>query len=251
MNEIEINNFTALQSSWLSPVLMQQIYNIDLANDGILKGGFLSWSRRLHRKREVYFPDKIHRHAFEIYLQFSKQVPYKWGAARLGMSEHSLRETIEVMSERGILISNNMDFSGQVIGEDLVREFYKYFEGFQQQSFGSHSSFCKKLHETIQKELDVEIEPLFCVTSQIIDVDEPDYSHSIDKITQEPIGLRYTVWLELDKSRPISLEPDACSLKLFVEKEELLTSFLFPGQSHHIHSHVIKLKEIVGSVKGE
>jgi hypothetical protein len=86
---------------------------------------------------------------------------------------------------------------------------------------------CRALHDAIRTELDVKVEPLLCVTSRILDPEEPDVAAAFDAITLDPVGLRYQVWLNTDK--PVNLRADVCSLKFYAQHERELRKRILQG----------------------
>jgi hypothetical protein len=94
-------------------------------------------------------------------------------------------------------------------------------------AFSSHSSMCRALHDAIKAELNLVVQPLLCVTSTVLDTENPDLADAFDAITLDPVGLRYQVWL--DTRKPVNLRPDVCSLKFYAQHENELRAHVMKG----------------------
>lgn len=197
-------------------------------DDAQLWGAFQAWSLRLRRPREVLRPSEVNRHTFESYLQQSRLLPEKTAAVRVGMSIDSFQNVLATLDEKGIIVVNTRDFSQQVVTESLIREFHNIFPALQNRTFGDHDDFCSRLHAAINDDLGIQVEPVYCETSEALGQEPADFAYDYDCFTGKPIGLRYQVWLDFKK--PINLRPDACSMKLYVEKEDQLKPLVFAGR---------------------
>jgi hypothetical protein len=220
-----------LPLEWVTDNVIEKLYGIKMPDDKLF-GTFQSWSSRLKSRRNVLRPGEVNRHAFESYLQYSHLMPIKIAAARLGMSADSLREIIDLMDSRNIIVLNTRDFSEQLVYETLIREFNTYFPGLQNRIFNDHNDYCRRLQEAVSSELDVTIEPMYCVFSEFLKENPPDFAYDYDCLTGEPVGLRYQVWLNFNK--PIYLRPDICSLKTYIDHKEELRPLVFSGKEPEI-----------------
>lgn len=106
-------------------------------------------------------------------------------------------------------------------------QLFRAFASLRHKTFSDHSLKCRALHATIRAELHIEVEPVRCVTSILLDPTEPDMAAAFDAITLEPVGLRYQVWLDADK--PVNLRPDVCSLSFHAKHEAELRAYVMKG----------------------
>jgi hypothetical protein len=216
-----------LPCEWV-PFEVIELLNGIKRDDAQLWGAFQAWSLRLRRPREVLRPNEVNRHAFESYLQQSRLLPEKTAAVRVGMSLDSFQDVLDTLDKKGNIVVNTRDFLQQVVTESLIREFPSLFPALQNRIFGDHDDFCSRLHAAIKDDLGIEVKPVRCETSEALGQDPADFAYDHDCFTGRPIGLRYQVWLDFKK--PMNLRPDACSMKLYVEKEAQLKPLVFAGR---------------------
>jgi hypothetical protein len=215
-----------LQKEWAPFDVIDLLYGIK--KEEKLLGGFRAWSSRLRRPKEVERSDSINRWSFEAYLQQSGLLSVKMAAGRLGMTKESFEEVLAKLEERNSIADKMVKISDQVVPESLVRSFHELFPDVRFKVFGNHSSYCKTLHQAIEKELKIEAQSIHCVTSEALGDDPSDFAYQFDCLTGDPIGLRYQVWLDFGK--PFFLSPDACSLKLYEKNERYLKKFVLAGR---------------------
>ena len=231
---------TWLPEEWVPFEVLGFLYGIR-KDDAALWGSFRSWSSRLRRPLKVLSPDQVHRHAFESYLQRSGLLPIKQAAARLGMTKDSFENVLTVIEASDPLVASMQSFSRQLISESLLRSFHERFPKLRNTTFSSQDSYCSAIHKELKKDFNIDVEDLRCITSKLLD-DKPDYAYEFDCFTDEPIGLRYQVWLDFKK--PINLRPEACSWNLYVEREKDLKGLVLGGDEPSIPSKVkAKIKE--------
>ena len=240
MTEDQIKRLNQLQEQWCPSQLFRELHGLDLENDTRLLGFFRTWSKRFRKKDQVERQHdtcrEFDRHTLETFLQVNGLVSFKWGAVKLGMDEDSLKKIIEALEGDALLVSSPS--SSQVIEERLVRNLHKQFPELRYQIFSSHSAKCSALHAQVRETLGIDVKPLRCVTSEILTPQDPDYAASFDAITSEPIGQRYQVWLDFKK--PINLNPDCCSLKLYAQNSDQLNPFLMRGEAPNVPEGLAK-----------
>lgn len=208
-----------------SPRLIEDVYGLRLPDEQLL-GRVRSWAARLRKPRPVEREGRIDRVLLENYFQWSRTLPNKWAAARLGMSQRSFEEVLARMEECGVFLRNTFDFSAQTVEESLIRDVRSYFPELQSRLFSDHDAWARAVHQAVESALGVAVEPIFCVTSCALGEDPPDYAHEFDIITGDPVGLRYTVWLDLGK--PINLRPDVCATLTYAQHKAVMAPYLFP-----------------------
>lgn len=192
-------------------------YGIDFNAEKHLLGRFRAWASRFKNINDVMDSTTIDRFVFESFLQFSKLIPLKYAAIQLGTDEVSLKEVIKKMQADGMLPYHTDFDSSQIIEEPLIDNFTKLFPQLNGSIFSSHSSICKAIHESVKNDLKIDVKPLFCKTSKLID-DSPEYAYEFDALTSEPMGVKYQLWMDTEK--PIILKPDACSMLTYFECEK-------------------------------
>ncbi len=220
-----------LKNPWVSFELLKRLYGIDKEDAG-LWGSFQMWGMGHRRPREVLRPEAVDRHAFEAFLQQSGLLPLRIAAARLGMLEDSFVDVLGRLEETGALQPNGTGHSSQLVTESLLRSFHTRFPKLRSSVFSSHDEFCAALLPVIEAEIGVKPVPLYCATALAIDKTLPEFAHDFDCLTQEPVGLRYQVWLDLGK--PMFLRPDICSVKTYVDHEQELKLVLFAGKEPEV-----------------
>lgn len=223
MSEIK-RRMEALSDSWAPSNLMAELYGI-ASYDARLTDAIVSWGRRFQIKPEdITNGTAINRHYLELFFQKTKILPLKLAAARLGMNEDSLTN----VATRLEINRNDLDISISpqegYINDLFIRDIRTFFTSLRSTIFYSHSDMCDQLHQAISEELDIKVDPVFCVTSKVLNPDSPDYAFEYDAVTGDPIGLRYQMWLSTGK--PISLRPDACSWITYFKHYEVLGDYL-------------------------
>jgi hypothetical protein len=150
----------------------------------------------------------------EIFLQRQRMLPLKWMGARLGMNEQSAREILRAL-QAGVLPIVYEYFDKQLVLESFKDDLLQSLKSLRFRTFGSHSDFCRRLHEAVAQELGVAVQALMCHTSQELGEGNVLYAHDFDCITFEPLSVKHSAWLNFGK--PLSLPPDRCS-KLFLAR---------------------------------
>lgn len=187
----------------------QKKYGIDFRANKQLLGRFRAWALRFKYRKDVIDSMRIDRFAFETFMHFSKLIPLKYAAIQIGTDEISLKKIMTEMQDRGLITYQiDLDFA-EIIEESFVKNFAQLFPQLDGMIFDSHSSFCEAIHDVVHRDLQIKLKPLFCVTSELID-ESPEYAYEYDALTDEPMGVRYQLWMDTEK--PIILKPDACSM---------------------------------------
>lgn len=238
-----IERLEVLADPWWGESLIEEHYGGLPSKE--LRGRFRVWARNRLRPIEVERPGKIDRYAFETYLQSAKLVPVKWAAATLGMTDSSLLNVLgEIanrgMNPRGALGDDQLTNEDRLVDEVVLRDFRKLFPALQYTYIADHNERCRVYHEVIKDDLDIDVEPLWCITSQAMGEEPRWYAHEYDAITLEPVGLRWQVWLDVGK--PINLYPDVCATKTFIEHRDLLESRLFGDQSPEVPEQLVQAR---------
>jgi hypothetical protein len=212
-----------LRSDWIDESTLKAIYGLDLTNQAFERD-LIRWDRLLRRPRDVLKEGKIRRFALETYFQHKKLMPARWAGARIGMDNHSFDEIIQVVEERGL--SEEFRTNTGLVSEAIDRLLIQILPPLQNRIFSDHDNFCRRLHEVIKDEWGLAIQPLHCVTA--VALKERDYSYAFCMLTDQPVGLRYRVWLDLGK--PMNLPPDTCSYVAYFDNQALLASALLGSQ---------------------
>jgi hypothetical protein len=188
-------------------------YGINFLAEDQLTGRFRKWAIRFKNRKDVMTSVHIDRFAFELFLQHSKLIPLKYASIQLGMSEESLKTVIKKMQTDGEF-PYLVDLDSSVIEGSLIENLVQMFPQLDKTIFNSQPELCKGIHEAIKTELEINVEPIFCKTSKLID-ESPDYAYEYDALTAEPMSIKYQLWLDLGK--PIILKPDACSMLTYFQ----------------------------------
>ncbi len=226
MNEEQKNRLKALKERFCTRALITELYGIDFPDENLI-GHLKVWGHQFYKKDDLVKPDgAINRHALELFFQACRLLPMKLAAARLGMGKDSFMAVLTTMKREG-MDYGLYDIEEQTIQESYIRKIHKNFSELSRTIFGNHSDYCERLHQAIKNYLDIEVEPLHCITSEALKQDPLLYAYEFDVITLEPVGLEYSILLDFKK--PIRLRPDSCSMKLYARESDILREFVLAG----------------------
>lgn len=208
-----------LRADWIDETTLKVIYGLNLANQA-LERDIIRWAKLLRRPRDVIKLGRISRFLLETYFQHKKLLPARWAEVRIGMAHDSFEEMTQVIEDRGLAEGFRTDAG--LVPEAIDRLLIQILPPLQGRIFSDHDNFCRRLHEAIESEWGLRIEPSHCVTA--VALKEPDYSYAFCMLTDQPVGVRYRVWLDLGK--PMNLPPDTCSYLAYSQNQVLLESAL-------------------------
>jgi len=220
MTSEEEARFHQLQQSWCPAKLIEEIYGLDLRS-GKLRDYFERQSSLLKRP-EILRDTQVHRYHFETTLQANQLVPRKWAAAKLGMTEASFRTMYSYLETNGLL--STFHIIPELINKYFDDEITQLFNELRFTTFANHTAFCTKIHEALSSRFGLKIEPLYCVTSEVLKEQPCDFAQVFDCITLNPVGMKYKVWLDFKK--PMNLRPDYCSTLFYAQERVALEPFL-------------------------
>ena len=166
--------------------------------------------------------DCVSRYELEGYMVRADVVPRKWMAARLGMTLVSLERLLDKLADFGMHTSRyeiTSEFVATALSEDLAR----FIQNLRFRTFRDHNDFCRRLHVAIKDEIALEVEPMFCSTSEQLGEDPPRYSMHFDCLTLKPLSTKHSAWLDFHK--PIRLPPDRCSKLFYAANREALRPY--------------------------
>jgi hypothetical protein len=216
--------------AWCGTAVVVDLHGIDLPADARLLSAFRAWSDRFRGdatvERVTGKSREINRHALEMFLLQNSLISQKWAAVYLGMESETFRTVVNRLETDGVPTQTGSSVSDQVVRQREAAQLFKAFPSLRNKIFSDHSRMCRALHDAIQKELKIKVDPVLCVTSSVLD-SEPDVAAAFDAITGDPVGLRYQVWLETKK--PVSLRPDVCSLLFYARNTAELRGHVMKG----------------------
>ena len=122
-----------------------------------------------------------------------------------------LKEVVDRLEGRGDLVQVRSDVSNQLVRQREAASLFRAFSLLRNKVFASRAGMCIAFHAAIASDLKIDVTPVYCVTSAVLEPEAPDIAVAFDAITMDPVGLRYQVWL--DTKKPVSLAADVCSLK--------------------------------------
>jgi hypothetical protein len=220
----------ALLNPWCDADFIEELLGVDVLGDARLGSEFRSWSARFLGASQVERPmgqgPQVHRHHLETFLLQNGLVSWKWAAVNLGLDTITLKTVVDRLEGIGSVLQLRTTFSDQLVRQREAALLFRAFPRLRGVLFSNHSRMCHALHEAIRTELKIDVEPVLCVTSAILDA-TPDTAAVFDAITLDPVGLRYQVWL--DTKKPISLRADVCSLKFYAQHESELRDYVMAG----------------------
>jgi hypothetical protein len=214
-----------LQEDW-DEAMLHTIYGLELGDEDFMID-LVRWGRLLKRPRDVRRNGSLSRIALETYLSQRKLRPRRWAATRLGMTPPSLDEVLD--GETAEMLPREVLFGRSLVAANLDQILIQVLPALQSRIFGDHNDFCKRLHPALGG-VGIVVKPMYCVTSKELDPADPDYSYEYCMITDDPIGLRYNVWLDFKK--PMNLAPDTCSTKAYFDpgRHPLLSPFVMGSE---------------------
>jgi hypothetical protein len=221
----------ALVDPWCSPGLVMDLLGIDLLADPRLFGAIRSWAARFRGDepvvRQTPSGPQIHRHALETFLLQNGLISWKWAAIHYGLEAQVLKDVVDRLEGHGDLVQVRSGVSDQLVRQREAASLFRVFPLLRNKVFASHAGMCIALYAAIKSDLNIDITPMYCVTSAILDPKNPDIAVAFDAITMDPVGLRYQVWL--DTQKPVNLAPDVCSLKFYAKNEADLRPYVMKG----------------------
>jgi hypothetical protein len=226
-----VGRLAALTQPWCPADFVAELLGVDVPGDPRLASAFRSWSTRFRGESQVERTrgggPEVDRHNLETFLVQNGLISWKWAAAYLGMQTEALVEVADRLDGIGAPTQLRSTVSDQVARQREAALLFRAFPSLRGRTFSDHSRMCRTLHATIKSDLGIEVEPLICVTSAILDPQEPDIAAAFDAVTFDPVGLRYQVWLETKK--PANLRPDVVSLKFYAKNEAELREQVMKG----------------------
>ncbi len=111
------------------------------------------------------------------------------------------------------------EFVAKSLSEDLTR----HVPGLRFRTFSDHNAFCERLHGELQNAIGLQVEPLFCATSDRLQEYPRWFAAHFDCLTLEPLSTKHSAWLDFRK--PLYLPPDRCSKLVYVENRRVLSDF--------------------------
>jgi hypothetical protein len=155
----------------------------------------------------------------EEYLKWQGIIQIDDAAAKLGMEVNSFKTVLNKYIQK--LMAKTF-FTDELVYKDVVQDITKYLF-ININIFKNHTEYCKIVHEKL-KGNGLEVTPLYCETSIILQESEPLFSFNIDDFTGEPVSEKYSLWLDFKK--PITLKPYTCSLKTYALYRSILKDYL-------------------------
>ena len=160
-----------------------------------------------------------HRH-LEVFFQRRELVPINLAAAELAMSREDFDKVLEMVEKSDdFLTVVKPRASKSLIHRNFLRDIHKGFPALRSMYFGSQPSYIKQLHDQIGK-TGINVKTRECPTSRYMGDNPVLPGNQVDCLTNEPIGIRYSVFLET--SKPLELAPDVCSWLTFARFEKRL-----------------------------
>jgi len=163
----------------------------------------------------------IDRYRFELFLQSQKLLSRNYAAARLGMTPKSLDGLIPKLPELGL--SKKYKVYEGIYEASMSDDLVSMLPGLRFRTFGTHDFFCEFLHNQLRETLKIEINPLYCRTSERLG-GQRMFASTWDNVLLEPLSVKHSVWLDFGK--PLSLAPDRCSKLFYAEHHEEMKQYL-------------------------
>ena len=191
--------------------------DLDLGRD------FEVWRSQLRRPVRCQ-PGHALRYELETFMQRKGVMPKKWMSARLGMTEASMDNLLSHLADIQMRPSRYVvypDLIAKSFYDDLVPDLL----GHKFITFLDEYHYCNWLHSELKKRLKIEIDPLFCQTSEQLGENPKQFARDFDCITLKPVSAKHQVWLDFRK--PLNLRPDPCSKLFYAENRQELQPYSF------------------------
>ena len=245
MKPREATRLEALMRPWCKADVVADLLGLDLVADPRLVGAVRSWAARFRGDGLVMRPTtsglEVHRHALEAFLLQNGLISWKWAAIHYGLEAQVLQEVVNRLEGRGDVVQVRTGVSDQLVRQREAASLFRAFSSLRNKVFASHDGMCIALHAAIANDLNIDITPVSCVTSEVLEPESPDIAVAFDAITMDPVGLRYQVWL--DTKKPVNLAPDVCSLKFYAKYEGDLRPYVMGGgEPENIDDKLEKLR---------
>lgn len=223
MTETQVSARLALlrQRLWPRADLSRWV-GIDLDANRPLIAQFHMW-QSLDPEAAFAPPDNLDRWAFERFLTTKKYIGKRGAALALAVTEDCFTRIVQSAGTRNLLQKFEAAGETGVYRSDVFSDFHKHFAALRSTTFSDRNVYFEKLHREIERYLGVSVTPVTSVTADALG--ETEFATSLDALTEEPMGLRYQVYLETHK--PIHLRPDSCSWLTFVRFEQCVRPALF------------------------
>jgi hypothetical protein len=138
-----------------------------------------------------------------------------------------LKDAVDRLEGAGDLVQVRSGVSDQLVRQREAASLFRAFPSLRNKVFASRSGMCIVLYSAIKSDLNIDVTPLSCITSAILEPEDPDIAVAFDAITMDPVALRYQVWLETNK--PVNLAADVCSVKFYAQSEAGLREHIMKG----------------------
>ncbi|MCL4205669.1 MAG: hypothetical protein KJ000_24570 [Pirellulaceae bacterium] len=222
MNMQEHQRFDWLRQGPCVPfAYVRDYYELDWPPTGDLEHDYEKWVN-LKKRRHKCSEDELSRYEIEAFMQEKSVVPKKWMAAQLGTDTASLDELLGRLPDIGMRPQRYVVYA-DLIDRSLPRDIVSSLPSLEFVTFSNHDSFCKLVHAELRDNLGIQLEPLFCATSKLVQDDPPRYASYFDCLTLDPVCGKHQLWLDFRK--PLELAADRCSKLLYAHNREELAPY--------------------------
>lgn len=192
-------------------------YGVDLWGEAKGLSRYLdTWSlHRMHLK-DVRTETHVNRIAFERYLKSNNLMPLAFAADRLAIPRETLPGLLNKMASECYLMADSSWNQG-VCATTLPENLPDLLPSFPKRVYTNVTSRIHAFHKAARKDVD---DNLMMVETETLEGGERKPGYNRDILTLEPVALGDSVWLELGK--PVSLPPDVCSKRTYLEFREQL-----------------------------
>ena len=227
MTEAEQQRFSALKrlDGMVSFWEAESIYGFR-PNSEFLRPHLIAFQNMGRSEKPIIVDDRVSRYLLEYFLDFSRLMPARLGAARVGMTEESLRRVLATLVREGRLMLTDPFVNEGLADARIIESLHKYFRTLGDRVFGDYNDYCRRLHEAIRTELRESVEPLYCETSRGVRPADPEYAYTLCMISLEPTGVANQVYLNFG-GKWLRLSPDVCSRRFYKLHEQELQPFVF------------------------
>jgi hypothetical protein len=213
------------KNEWWESDLIKNYYGFDIKkiHKTPLFETILAWTN--NNNLNFVKGNHYNRVILEKYFKESGLIPIKLAAIKLGMEEKSFRKVMDKMVEKAIFPRPSWNIENELITESTIKDFGRFFKNLKNSVFSSDNDFIFKTHQTIKETLDIDVEPLFCSISKLLNECPIKYAQQFCILSFEPLSSHNRIWVNFYRN---TLIMDSCSPKIYIEDEsnQFLTEFI-------------------------
>ena len=225
MTNFQKQNFEILKAGeWISKEYFQEYYGLNYPFQDELLEDF-----KIQTNNSIS-DNLISRYKFESFMKKQRLIPKKWMSASLGMTSQSLDLILNSLRKINLVPKRYIVYP-ELICESFSEDLIKNLGFYEFSAYSDRNIFIEKIHTQIKKNLEINVDPLFCTTSIYMKDNPKRFAINFDCITMKPICEEHKIGLNFNK--PLYLRHDFCSKLFYLENLHDLKPYLSNGIEPH------------------